>query len=120
MSKGRYANALERARGSAEFYLAHFRPEWRGVSLLEVLASVYGKEEGDQGKAAVAGSDIAAWPDAFGEGDLPQQIWRPWLAGLSPARETMAALRQVGLLGEVIETKEGLVVWPAGLEAESV
>jgi hypothetical protein len=31
----------------------------------------------------------------------------------------MAALRQVGLLGEVIETKEGLVVWPAGLDAEA-
>jgi hypothetical protein len=51
--------------------------------------------------------------DAFDEGDLPQQGWRPWLFGLSPARETMAVL-QVGVLDEVVETKEGLVVWPAG------
>jgi hypothetical protein len=30
----------------------------------------------------------------------------------------MAALRQVGVLG--IETEEGLVVWPAGLDAEGM
>jgi len=45
------------------------------------------------------GSDITVWLDAFGEGNLPQQGWRNWLFGLSPVRETMAALRQVGLLG---------------------
>jgi hypothetical protein len=44
----------------------------------------------------------------------------PLLAGLFPARETKAALRQAWVLDEVIETKEGLVVYPAGLEAESV
>jgi hypothetical protein len=48
MSKGRCANALERARVAPEYYLARFRPEWRGVSLLEVLASVYGVDEGDR------------------------------------------------------------------------
>jgi hypothetical protein len=32
----------------------------------------------------------------------------------------MAALRQVGVLGEVIETKEGLVVWPVGVDADEV
>ena len=37
-----------------------------------------------------------------------------------PRRETMAVLWQVGVLDEVIETKEGLVVYPAGLEAENV
>jgi hypothetical protein len=36
-----------------------------------------------------------------------------------PARETMAALWQAKVLDEVIETKEGLVVYPAELEAES-
>jgi hypothetical protein len=30
----------------------------------------------------------------------------------------MVALRQVGMLVEVIETKGGLVVWPAGMDAE--
>jgi hypothetical protein len=86
--------------------------------LLGALASVYGVDEGDQGKTAV-GSDIATWLDAFDEDNLPQQGWRPWLFGLSPARQTMAALRQVGVLDEVVETKEGLVVWPAGLDAEA-
>jgi hypothetical protein len=42
----------------------------------------------------------------------------PWLAGLSPAREAVVALRQVGVLDEVIEMAEGLVVYPAGSEAE--
>jgi hypothetical protein len=30
------------------------------------------------------------------------------LVGLSPAQETIAALRQVGVLDEVVETAEGL------------
>jgi hypothetical protein len=46
MSKGRYANALERARGSAEDCLSRFRPEQRGTILLGALASVYGVDEG--------------------------------------------------------------------------
>jgi hypothetical protein len=83
MSKGRCANVLERARVSAENC-----SERHGAILLEVLASVYSVDEGNQGKTAV-GSDIAAWLDAFDEGDLPQQGWRRWLFGLSPARETM-------------------------------
>jgi hypothetical protein len=32
----------------------------------------------------------------------------------------MAALQQVGVLGEVIETKAGLVVWPARMDAEGM
>jgi hypothetical protein len=39
---------------------------------------------------------------------------------IQAARKTIAALPPVGVLGEVIETKEGLVVWPAGLDAEDV
>ena len=100
-------------------YLSYFPPQQRQRILLGALGSVYGGDEEGRGKTAV-GSDIAAWLDAFDEGDLTQQGWRPWLTGLSPARETMAALRPVGLLAEVLETKEGLVVYPAGLEAESV
>jgi hypothetical protein len=32
----------------------------------------------------------------------------------------MAALRQVGVLDELVETKAGLVVYPDGLDAEGV
>jgi hypothetical protein len=117
--KGQYQSVLERARLGVVDYLSYFPPAQRQRILLGALGSVYGGDEAGQGQTAV-GSDIAAWLDAFDEGDLLQQNWRPWLTGLSPARETMAALRQVGVLAEVIETKEGLVVWPAGLEAESV
>jgi hypothetical protein len=117
--KGQYQSVLERARLGVVDYLSYFPPKQRQRILLGALGSVYGGDEEGQGKTAV-GSDIAAWLDAFDEGDLPQQGWRPWLFGLSPARETMAALRQVGVLDEVIETKEGLVVYPAGLDAESV
>ena len=41
------------------------------------------------------------------------------MTGLSPARETKAALRQVGVLDEMIEPTVGRVVYPAGLEAKS-
>jgi hypothetical protein len=118
--KGKYQSVLERARLGVVDYLSYFPPKQRQRILLGALGSVYGQDEEGQGKTAVAGSDIAAWLDAFDEGDLPQQGWRHWLFGLSPARETMAALRQVGVLDEVIETKEGLVVWPAGLDAEDM
>jgi hypothetical protein len=47
MSKGRYANALERAGVAAEDYPTRFHPEQRGTILLGVLAGLYGKEEGD-------------------------------------------------------------------------
>ena len=119
--KGQYQSVLERARLGVVDYLSYFPPQQRQRILLGALGSVYGGggKEGGQGKTAV-GSDIAAWLDAFGEEALPQLGWRPWLTGLSPARETMAALRQVGVLDELVETKAGLVVYPAGLEAESM
>jgi hypothetical protein len=44
---------------------------------------------------------------------------QPGPADLSLARETMAGLRQTGVLDEVVEKMEGLVVYPAGLGAES-
>jgi hypothetical protein len=115
--KGQYQSVLERARLGVVDYLSYFPPQQRQRILLGALGSVYGAEEESQGKTAV-GSDIATWLDAFDEGDLPQQGWRGWLFGLSPARETMAALRQVGVLDEVIETKDGLVVYLARLGAE--
>jgi len=91
-------------------YLARFRKEQRGANFLEVLAGVYGKEDW--------GADTAVCLDVVREEVVGGNDRFPWLFGLSPARETMAALRLVGLLGEVIETKEGLVVWPAGMDAQ--
>ena len=84
--KGQYQSVLERAWLGVVDYLSHFPPTQRQRILLGALGSVYGgDEEGGQGKTAV-GSDIAAWLDAFDEGDLLQKGWRHWLFGLSPAR----------------------------------
>jgi hypothetical protein len=77
------------------------------------LASVYGKDEG--------GADAAVWPDASRDEQLPPlrlHSEQAWLAGLPPVQATMAALRQPGVPDEVIQTKEGLAVYPAGLGAE--
>jgi hypothetical protein len=41
-----------------------------------------------------------------------------WQTSLSSAQATMAALRDAGLLDEIMPTKEGLVVYPAGMRAE--
>jgi hypothetical protein len=65
--------------------------------------------------------ETAVWLDAArNEQLLPLQLHsgQAWLAGLSPAQATMAALRQPGLPAEVIQTKERLVVYPAGLGAD--
>jgi hypothetical protein len=59
---------------------------------LGALASVYGQEK--------VVMDTAVWLGAAGEEQLP-----PWLADLSPAQITMAALREAWLLAEVIRTK---------------
>ena len=84
MSKSRYANALEQARVSAENCPARFRSKRHGAILLEVLASVYGKEEG--------GSDTAVWLDVVREEVVGGNGRFPWLFGLSPARVTMGVL----------------------------
>jgi hypothetical protein len=39
----------------------------------------------------------------------------PWQEGVSPSQATMAALREAGLLDGVIQTREGLIVYPAEL-----
>ncbi|MCC6604711.1 MAG: hypothetical protein IT327_15995 [Anaerolineae bacterium] len=102
MGKGQYASVLERARASAEDYLAHFPPERCGAILLGALASVYGKEDG--------GADTAVWL-AAGKGEADQP-----LRGIGPssmAHETVEALREIGLLDDITVTKEGLVVYPS-------
>jgi len=103
MGKGQYASVLERARASAENYLAHFPPERRGAILLGALASVYGKEEG--------GMDTAVWL-AGGKGEADQPL--PGMGPTSIAHETIEALREIGVLNDILPTKEGLVVYPAG------
>jgi hypothetical protein len=105
MGKGKYENVLERAKDAAEDYLAHFLPEQRGAILLGALASVYGKEDG--------GSDTAVWL----AGDKGRE--RPHLDLGSPsiAHQTIEALREMGLLDDIITTKEGLVVYPAEMNS---
>jgi hypothetical protein len=74
---------------------------------------VQGKDEG--------GADAAVWLDAARDEQLPPlrlHTGQAELAGLSPAQATMATLRQPGLPDEIIQTKEGLVVYPTGMGAE--
>lgn len=99
--KGEFANVLERAKYAAEDYLAHFPPERRRAILRGALASVYGAE------APVA--DTAVWlAGAKGEQDSTQ----PGIGSPSVAALTIEALREIGLLGDIIPTKEGLVAYP--------
>ena len=65
--------------------------------------------------------ETAVWLDAARAEQVPPlrlHSGQAWLAGLPPAQVTMAALRQPGLPDEVIQTKEGLVVYLVGLGAE--
>jgi hypothetical protein len=102
MGKGEYGNVLERAKVAVEDYLAHFPPERHGEILLGALASVYGKEG--------SGSDTAVWLGKS-KGDLIQ-------FQTSIAHQTIEALRQVGLLNDIIETKEGLVIYPSQFDLD--
>lgn len=88
--------ALDHARQATTDYLAHFPPHRWGGILRGALVSVYQQEE--------RGSDAAAW--LGGERDESDKR-QPGVA-----RMTVEALREVGLLDEIIPTKEGLVVWP--------
>ncbi|MCL4267274.1 MAG: hypothetical protein KJ069_29115 [Anaerolineae bacterium] len=100
---GQHANVLERAKYAAEEYLAHFPPERRGAILLGALNSVYGKVDG--------GVDTAVWlaGDKNEYGQLQTSI----------AHQTIEALREAGLLDDLIMTKEGLIVYPSPLAIEA-
>lgn len=87
--------AIDHARQATEDYLAHFPPSRWGAILRGALVSVYQSEE--------RGSDAAAW--LGGERDEAGHK-RAGIAG-----RTVAALREVGLLAEIIPTKEGLVAY---------
>jgi hypothetical protein len=72
--------------------------------MLGALASVYGQEK--------VVMDTAVWLDAARH----EQLF-PWQVGLSPTKTTIAALREAGLLDEVLQTREGLVAYPSKLDA---
>ncbi|MBX3059862.1 MAG: hypothetical protein KF770_25700 [Anaerolineae bacterium] len=117
MGKGQHVNVLERAKAAAEDYLAHFPPERRGAILLGALASVYGKEEGGSDTARPERSDGAVW--LAGDKDK-SSISRTGIGEASIAHETIVALQEIGLLDELVLTKEGLIVYPAVLDSEHV
>ncbi|MBK8900265.1 MAG: hypothetical protein IPM53_03710 [Anaerolineaceae bacterium] len=103
MGKGQHNNVLERARYGAEDYLIwHTSPRAAWNDFVGALASVYGKEEG--------GADTAVW--LAGDKDEAEPS-RPGIGQSSMAHETIEALRKIGLLHDIIDTKEELVVYPA-------
>jgi hypothetical protein len=97
--RGQYTNVLERAKAAAEDYLAHFPPERRGAILLGALASVYGKEDG--------GADTAVWLVGGRESSSSDSV----------VHQTIMTLRELGVLDDIIVTKEGLIVYPTELTA---
>jgi len=108
--KQKRENVPEYAKQAVEDYLAHFPPERRGAILLGALASVYGKDEG--------GSDTAVWLGVSKEGELQHGSVLA-LAGIglhSVGHYTVEALRRIGVLDELVETSEGLVVYPKEME----
>jgi hypothetical protein len=97
-SSGRSAS-LEQAKLAVEDYLAHFPLERRGAILLGALFNVYSNETG--------AADTAVWlGKAKGETETD-----------STAHQTIEALRKIGLLDEILVTKEGLVVYPSDSSA---
>jgi hypothetical protein len=105
--KDGYTNVLEGAKYTVEDYLAHFPPERRRAIMLGALASVYENEK--------PGSDTAAW--LTGTGD-EQDSTRPGIGQSSVASLTIEALREIGLLDDLIATPEGLVVYPAEMKKQ--
>jgi len=63
---------------------------------------VYGKDE--------EGADTVVW---LGESKDETDQSQPGIGQSSIAHETIEALRQLGLLDDILVTKEGLVVYPA-------
>lgn len=101
-ANGRPPTALDHARQATEDYLAHFPPSRWGGILRGALVSVYQQEE--------RGSDAAAWLGGERDEAGKRQVG---IAGV-----TVEALREVGLLDEIIPTKEGLVIYPAQMGAD--
>lgn len=102
--KGDYSAILERAKHAVEDYLAHFPPDRRRAIVRGALVSVYGAE--------TPAADTAVWL-ARANGD--QDSTQPGIGSSSVASLTIEALREIGLLDEIIATKEGLVIYPIEL-----
>lgn len=66
---------------------------------------MYGKEDG--------GADTVVWL-AGSQGEVEQ--FQSGIGQTSLAHETIEAFREIGLLDDIIVTKEGLVVCPAELD----
>ncbi|MCC6602501.1 MAG: hypothetical protein IT327_04785 [Anaerolineae bacterium] len=98
--KGQNVSPLEPAKAAVEDYLMHFPPEQLGTILLGALASVYGKED--------SGMDTAVWLTGIKENTGMDSV----------ASRTIQALRSLGVLDDLVVTKEGLVIYPNGLDAE--
>jgi hypothetical protein len=109
MSKQRQAH-FERAQQAAEAYLAHYHPSRHAAILRGALVSAY---LGDG--PGTPGSDAAVW--LAGEQEENGLRTMALAAHSSIGQKTIEGLREIGLLDEIISTKEGLVVYPAGLEA---
>ncbi len=105
--KGQHANVLEHAKVAAEDYLAHFPPKRHGAILLGALASVYGKEDG--------GGDTAVWLSGR-KGEIDQS--QLGIGQSSVAHEMIESLREIGVLDDIIATKEGTVVYPVEMDVE--
>ena len=73
--------------------------------MLGALASVYGKEDG--------GVDTAVWLSSRKEQISHQQ---PGIGQSSIAHEAIEALREIGVLDDIIATREGLIVYPVALD----
>ncbi len=98
--KGQNVSPLEQAKAAVEDYLMHFPPEQLGTILLGALASVYGKED--------SGVDTAVW---LTKSEIESNA-------ISVASQTIQTLRSLGLLDDLLFTKEGLIIYPRGLDAE--
>ena len=70
--------------------------------MLGALASVYGKEGG--------GTDTAVWLAGS------KEMIDPHLPGIGPssmAHQTIEALREAGVLDDIVVTKAGMVIYPS-------
>jgi hypothetical protein len=90
---------FDRARQAAEDYLAHYQPARHATILRGALVSAY-LGEGQP-------SDAAVWLAGEKEGNRSGSI----------GQKTIEALREIGLLDDILSTKAGLVVYPSGLHA---
>jgi hypothetical protein len=107
LGRERGENPLERAKAAVGEYLSCFPPERHGGILLGALASVYGKDAG--------GADTAVWLADVSDEEGSKQ---PGTGPSSVASLTIAALREVGILDDIVSTRAGLVVYPTEMNAK--